>query len=125
MQMDLFGKKVWHARNHVQLVPENSAARKTYDDRPVLDDKHDPERKELRPNDPNPEPDDEEKRLLEAAKQKSKEKAAKDFQKKLKGREKAKKAREAKKKRIMNLPRAENQHAINSFLALRKARADS
>ncbi len=72
LQMDF--KKSWYARNHVQLVPENSAARKTYADRPVFDDKHDPERKELRPNDPNPEPTEEEKRLLEAAKQKAKEK---------------------------------------------------
>ena len=121
--MDLFGKKVWHARNHVQLVPENSAARKTYDDRPVFDEEHDPERKELRPNDPNPEPNAEEKRLLEAAKKKSQEKAAKDIENKRKRREKAKKARA--KKKVMNLPRAENRHSINAFFALKKARGDS
>ena len=109
----------------MQLVPENSAARKTYADRPVFDDKHDPERKELRPNDPNPEPSAEEKRLLEAAKQKSKEKEQKKQANKLKRREQGKKARAKKKKKAMNLPREENQHAINSFFALKRARGDS
>ena len=33
-------------RVHVQLVPRESVARKKYEDRPKLDDSHDPERKE-------------------------------------------------------------------------------
>ena len=117
-------KKVKYSRNLVQLVPEESDPRKTYADRPVLDDKHDPERKELRPGDPNPEPNAEEKRMAKDAEDKIKKRKAAAEKKKVQQKKKRAEKRKEKKKKKMNLPREENQHAINAFFALEKARED-
>ncbi len=52
-----------HRRVHVQLVPKNSDARKSYDDRPKFDDKYDPERA-ARTNEQQNEPSKEDKEHL-------------------------------------------------------------
>jgi hypothetical protein len=50
-----------YRRVHVQLVPKDSDARKSYDDRPKFDDKFDPERKQRKPNERQAPPSAEDK----------------------------------------------------------------
>ena len=58
-----------YRRVHVQLVPKDSDARKSYDDRPRFDDKFDPERKQRKPNERQAPPSAEDKaHLLEMEK---------------------------------------------------------